>query len=136
MTSPDTHQRGTVRADMEALAATLDDARAGVAAGDALDLTGLDQRVGGLCAAVAALPRDEARALAAGLERLLDVLGALADTIGERQQATAAEQEQNARRRAAAAYGRPGPLAVPLDTSSPRHPSGDRVPDGEPPSDT
>lgn len=141
MTSPDTPRPDILRSDMETLAATLDDARAGVAAGDALDLTGMDERVGGLCAAVASLPRDEARALTIGLERLLDVLGALAATIDERRQAAAAEQEQTARRRAAAAYGRPAPLPVavpapvPFDAPSPAGPSGDRVPGGEPPSD-
>lgn len=140
MTSPDTPRPDILRSDMEALAATLDDARAGVAAGDALDLTGMDERVGGLCAAVASLPRDEARALTVGLERLLDVLGALAATIDERRQAAAAEQDQTARRRAAAAYGRPAPLSVvvpvPFDAPSSAGPSGDRVPGGEPPSDS
>lgn len=112
----------SLRSDMEALAATLDDARAGVAAGDDLDLTGLDARVGGLCAAVASLPREEGRALAQGLERLLDVLDVLSATIGERRQAALAEQEQTARRRAAAAYGRPVPplnAPAPLNTPVP-----------------
>ncbi len=104
---------------MEALAATLDDARAGVAAGDDLDLSGLDARVGGLCAAVASLPREEGRVLAQGLERLLDVLDALSATIGQRRQAALAEQEQTARRRATAAYGRPVPLNAPAPLNAP-----------------
>jgi len=135
MTSPH-----PLRSDMEALAATLDDARAGVAAGDALDLSGLDERVGGLCAAVAALPREEGRALTAGLERLLDVLDALAVTVEERRQAAQTEQEQTARRRAAAAYGHPAsqpvPLTVPVPpAASPPEPSS-RPPDDPGPGGT
>lgn len=102
MTSPE-----TLRSDMEALAATLDDAKSGVAAGDALDLGGLDDRIGALCATVAALPPGEGRGFAEGLERLLGVLTRLGDTIEERRRLDMGEAEHAARRRAAVAYGQP-----------------------------
>ncbi|WP_207456832.1 hypothetical protein [Azospirillum sp. SYSU D00513] len=114
--------RTDLRRDLAAVATALEDARAQAEAGAPLDLAGLDERVGALCAAAAGLPGAQAKELLPELERLLGTLDSLAGSL-DRQHALlrdAAEGRPDpytARQRATAAYGRsaqgePGPVAI------------------------
>lgn len=107
------------------LAAALDDARKQALDGAWIDLSGLEDRVGRLCAAAQALPQAEARTL---LDRLGDLVAALdplvaalADQHGRRADILEAaiagrDDPHTARQRAAAAYPRP-PGALPPEST-------------------
>ena len=93
-------------------------ARAGLAAGQAIDLAELDRRIGALCASVQALPQDRARAFRARLLALYDELGRLAESVQETAAALQASLGETAKRRqAAAAYGGPPAARSPEDKS-------------------
>ncbi|WP_372398718.1 hypothetical protein ABMY26_18900 [Azospirillum sp. HJ39] len=103
-----------------ALAATLDDARREAESGVLIDLAGLEDRVARLCAEAEGLPRGAARALLGPLGDLVAALdplaAALTDQQAQREEAIAAaldgrDDPHTARRRAAAAYGRPDSAA-------------------------
>jgi len=63
--------------DVAALAAALRTAAAEAAAGDPVDLAGLDDRVRGICEAVLALPPGDAAAAAPAMDDLVSALDAL-----------------------------------------------------------
>ncbi|QCN94722.1 hypothetical protein D3093_05275 [Azospirillum argentinense] len=99
----------TLRRDIQALTAALEETRAQMEAGLAADLTGLDTRVATLCAE-AQSARGDAE-LAAALERLLPTLDAVAAALTRQRETLAAAAEgrhdpHTARQRASAAYGR------------------------------
>ncbi|ALJ35740.1 hypothetical protein D9623_11130 [Azospirillum brasilense] len=107
----------TLRRDIQALTAALEETRAQMEAGLAADLTGLDSRVATLCAE-AQSARGDAE-LAAALERLLPTLDAVAAALTRQRETLAAAAEgrhdpHTARQRASAAYGR-GASAAPGD---------------------
>lgn len=105
----------TLRHAIAAVAAALDDARAQAEAGARIDLAGLDRRAGDLCADAQRLGA-AAKALLPDLEALVAALDAIARTLAEQQATMEAAAEgradpHTARRRAAAAYGIPPPIA-------------------------
>jgi hypothetical protein len=75
-------EQRVVRAAVEALGDTLAVARALVGAGREVDLEGLDRGAARVCAAVMALPLNEARVLLPALEEVLRQLDAMAASIG------------------------------------------------------
>lgn len=110
--------------DATAIAAALDDARAQAEDGALIDLAGLEERVGALCATLTDADRADADRADAGkaLARLLGSLDALAATL-ERQRETAAAVAEgrpdphSARRAAATAYARGGDAGAHFDPS-------------------
>ena len=82
MTAPHPHApspAAIIGAAIEAMGGTLTVARALIAAGRRVDLTGLDREIATVCAATMALPESEGRALRpllVGLERDLGMLQA------------------------------------------------------------
>ncbi|MBK3800598.1 hypothetical protein GAY33_15375 [Azospirillum brasilense] len=110
----------TLRRDIQALTAALEETRAQMEAGLAADLTGLDTRVATLCAEAQSVCGDAE--LAAALERLLPTLDAVAAALTRQRETLAAAAEgrhdpHTARQRASAAYGR-GASAAPGDLPS------------------
>ncbi|WP_109116461.1 hypothetical protein [Azospirillum sp. TSO22-1] len=97
----------TLHHDLTSLSAVLAEAVAQAESGALVDLAGLDARVGSLCAAAAALPRDEGRALLPDLEALTGALNALAGTLARQRELAQGDETHTARQRAAAVYGRP-----------------------------
>jgi hypothetical protein len=93
--------REAIAQAIEALAATVGAARARVEAGDLIDLAGLDDRVGSICAGISGLDGTAARAL---LPQLMKLTGAL-DTLEEllKRQPRRADDLPEARRRVEAA---------------------------------
>ncbi len=111
----------TLRRDIQALAAALEETRAQMEAGLSADLTGLDTRVATLCAALSAEARDARNdaELAIILESLIPALDAIAAALTRQRETLAAAAEgrhdpHTARQRASAAYGR-GTAAAPDD---------------------
>lgn len=99
----------TLRRDIQALAAALEETRAQVEAGLAADLTGLDTRVAALCNEAQAARGDAE--LAAALESLVPALESIAAALTRQKETLAAAAEgrhdpHTARQRASAAYGR------------------------------
>ncbi|AWJ89371.1 hypothetical protein Sp245p_06025 [Azospirillum baldaniorum] len=108
----------TLRRDIHALAAALEETRDQMEAGLTADLTGLDTRVAALCAE-AQSARGDAE-LAAALERLLPTLDAVAAALTRQRETLAAAAEgrhdpHSARQRASAVYGRSAPADLPSD---------------------
>ncbi|TWA71803.1 hypothetical protein FBZ84_10168 [Azospirillum baldaniorum] len=108
----------TLRRDIQALAAALEETRDQMEAGLTADLTGLDTRVAALCAE-AQSARGDAE-LAAALERLLPTLDAVAAALTRQRETLAAAAEgrhdpHSARQRASAVYGRSAPADLPSD---------------------
>lgn len=117
MNGPPTTADGVARG-IAAVTAVLDDARVQADSGARVDLAGLDARVAELCAAAAALPPPHARAQLPALDRMLAALDGLAGALTRQRDTLAAAAEgrhdpHTARRRAAAAYGRPIPAGDP-----------------------
>ncbi|AWU93808.1 hypothetical protein [Azospirillum ramasamyi] len=101
------------------LGAALEEAQAEAESGALIDLAGLEERVARLCAEAESMPRGEARALLGPLGDLVAALDPLAacltDQQARREQSIAAalsgrDDPHTARQRAAAAYGRSGPV--------------------------
>ncbi|WP_431858515.1 hypothetical protein [Azospirillum sp.] len=97
----------TLHHDLSAVSAALAEAAVQAESGALVDLAGLDARVGSLCAAAEALPREEGRALLPDLESLIAALNALAGTLSRQRELAQGDETHTARRRAAAVYGRP-----------------------------
>ncbi|KAA0688563.1 hypothetical protein [Azospirillum brasilense] len=111
-------ETATLRRDIQALAAALEETRDQMEAGLTADLTGLDTRVAALCAE-AQSARGDAE-LAAALERLLPTLDAVAAALTRQRETLAAAAEgrhdpHSARQRASAVYGRSAPADLPSD---------------------
>ncbi|HYG88701.1 MAG TPA: hypothetical protein VD978_20840 [Azospirillum sp.] len=102
-----TRTQEALHRDLSAVAAALADAGAQADAGALVELSGLDERVAALCAAVEALPREEGRALLTELESIIAALTALASTLARQRDLAAGEETHTARQRAAAVYRRP-----------------------------
>jgi hypothetical protein len=95
--------------DVRELSAMVDAARALVAAGDLVDLDGLDARVTRIIEQLRSVPAPERMDVKPALIALIDAFGALERTIAEKRDATARELGNlAARRRALTAYGTPG----------------------------
>ncbi|TWA88308.1 hypothetical protein FBY14_10866 [Azospirillum brasilense] len=108
----------TLRRDIQALAAALEETHAQMEAGLAADLTGLDTRIAALCAEARSAGGDAE--LAAALERLLPALDTVAAALTRQRETLAAAAEgrhdpHSARQRASAAYGRSAPADLPSD---------------------
>ncbi|MBK3776693.1 hypothetical protein [Azospirillum aestuarii] len=108
----------TLRRDIQALAAALEETHAQMEAGLAADLTGLDTRIAALCAEARSAGGDAE--LAAALERLLPALDTVAAALTRQRETLAAAAEgrhdpHSARQRASAAYGRGAPADLPSD---------------------
>ncbi len=83
-------------------------ARAGMNSGEPVDLQGLDETVGALCAAVAELPREQAEALRPKLVALKDDLDTLETAVREAHAELGRELKAvSARSQALNAYTRP-----------------------------
>ena len=74
--SPETLQR-----DLTEVTVAIDAARRTVERGDFVDLSGLDGRVGRLCAAIKGLPQDKGRGFERSLLALVDDLTRLTDEL-------------------------------------------------------
>lgn len=81
-TATDAYQTAVIVAAMEAMQATLAVAAALAGEGRRVDLTGLENEVGRLCAAALAAPRGAAPALRLRLEALLRDLDRLCAALG------------------------------------------------------
>ncbi|WP_454018731.1 hypothetical protein [Azospirillum sp. Marseille-Q6669] len=108
----------TLRRDIQALAAALEETRDQMEAGLTADLTGLDIRVAALCAEAQSVRGDAE--LAAALERLLPTLDAVAAALTRQRETLAAAAEgrhdpHSARQRASAVYGRSASADLPSD---------------------
>jgi hypothetical protein len=86
----------------DAIAAALDGAVAAVAAGESIELEGLEQHVAALCTAAAQAAPDQRASIVAALEALMAALDRLAGEMARR-------QDGAMRRRATDAYGERGP---------------------------
>jgi len=95
----------TEPANLTLVSDTLSTARAAIAAGHFIDVSGLDLAVAELCAAAVQLPpRHQGRA-ARKLARLAQDLSALADALTTQRQDLEHAAEAEARQRASDAYG-------------------------------
>ncbi len=95
----------TEPANLALVSDTLSTARAAVAAGHLVDMSGLDLAVAELCAAAVQLPpRHQGRA-ARKLARLAQDLSALAEALTQQREDLERAAEAEARQRAAGAYG-------------------------------
>jgi len=94
----------TLTARLDAFAAAITEARDIAAAGGVLELTGLDQAAGEICAAVSAVPRDERRGAAERLAQIGVSLDALASALSA-QNERAQEGPGSRQSRAGRAYG-------------------------------
>lgn len=109
----------TVRQDIDALAAVLDQASNAADKGLQIDLSGLDAQIASVCAAAHDMPTAQAKALLADLDRIIRGLDSLGTVLSRQRDALQAAAEgradpHTARRRAAAAYGH-GPIAEPIE---------------------
>ena len=92
--------------DVRELSAMVDAVRAVVAAGDLVDLAGLDARVAGVLETIKELPEAERLTVKPALIALIDAVGAMESAIVEKRDAIARDLgDVAARRRAVAAYG-------------------------------
>ncbi|WP_422367578.1 hypothetical protein [Pelagibius sp.] len=105
MTAQDNSLRGTIEAEMGALASRLRAARQTLASGTIVDLTPIEQDVRWLCSSIDALPGGEKRQLHPRLMGLLEEINYLGENLraglGELAQLLGAAGE---RRRALSAY--------------------------------
>lgn len=70
-----------VEAEVERLIAVLEDSLARTRAGEAIDLTGLDERIAALCKACEQLPATQAKSLSGRFQVLLDRFDTLASVL-------------------------------------------------------
>lgn len=71
----------SVETEVERMIAVLDDCLSRNRAGEALDLTGLDDRIAALCNACESLPREQAEPLSGRFQVLLDRFDTLASAL-------------------------------------------------------
>ncbi|MGH7124678.1 MAG: hypothetical protein ACREFI_09925 [Stellaceae bacterium] len=94
----------TEPANLALVTDTLATARAAIAAGHLVDMSGLDLAVAELCAAAVRLPARHQSRAARKLARLAQDLSALADALTEQRQTLEHAAEAEARQRATNAY--------------------------------
>jgi hypothetical protein len=91
-------------ANLALVADTVTTARAAIAAGHLVEMSGLDLAVLELCSAAASLPRQHKGRAARKLARLARDLSALAEALTAQREALEHAAEAEARQRAAGAY--------------------------------
>lgn len=91
---------------LTALQATLDRMADAAGRGEPVDLSSISGDVESLCGRVLTLSAPDARALLPGMQRAIEQLDRLAQTLRERQSETKAADEKAARLHAARAYGK------------------------------
>ena len=98
---------GDIKTELDQTSSVIERFRSSVAQGEIIDLTGLDQKIEGMCNAIIELPEDERVTVKATLIGLIDDLNALVDMLN-RQQEKASEELKGvtSRERAVSAYGR------------------------------
>ena len=97
----------TIEAELERTGGVIDACGESARQGQAVDLTGLDTTVDGLCQAIAGLPEAERKPLKPRLIDLIDRLNKMVGELETQQTAVAEEiQDLSSRHRSVSAYGK------------------------------
>ncbi|WP_158047129.1 hypothetical protein [Skermanella pratensis] len=112
---PDAEDMQAIGRELEGIVLAVADARVALSGGGVIDLAGLDDRIGAICAALEARTPEAARSLLPRLLTLVEDLNMLSAACDQVQADTSVELERVAtRNRASLAYGRqPVPLPPP-----------------------
>jgi hypothetical protein len=98
-----------IRAQLDRTSGVIEDFRRIVTGGTPIDLTGLDDSIAAMCAAIAELPLEQRPALKSALLRLMAELDTLVASLQQQQESISQELKGvSSRRKAVSAYGKGG----------------------------
>ena len=98
---------GDIKSELDQTSSVIERFRSCVTKGEIIDLTGLDQKIEGMCSAIVELPEDERGAVKATLIALIDDLNALVDMLTlQQKKASEGLKGVTSREKAVSAYGK------------------------------